>query len=150
MTPIKLSALGDLTNWPDLNQPWWDLVITVNLVSWEPVHTDIINHVVTMRKIVYGVDYHNAIDLIKRRRGQMFVHSHLYYNLDHNIISDAQFDYWAKELAQLQQDYPGNLGFYDKHFKNWNGSTGFHLKVPTMYRILADSLFLNKDTYDEP
>lgn len=150
MTPIKLSELGDLTDWPNLNQPWWDLVIRVDIATWEPVHTDIINHVVTMRKIVYGVDYHNAIELIRRRRAQMFTHCHLYYNLNKSVIKDGVFDSWARDLVRLQRDYPSNLGFYDKHFADWDGNTGYHLKIPTTYRILASELFRNKDNYNEP
>ena len=148
MIPIRLSELGDLTNWPDLNHQWHDLSIRSDL-AWEPVHTDIINHVVTMRKIVYGVNYHNAIELIKRRRAQMFVHSHLYYNLNKGLISDSQFDKWAIELSLLQKLYGGNLGFYDKHFEDWDGNTGYHLSIPTTYRMVAHDLFLNKETYDD-
>lgn len=148
MTPIKMSELGDLTNWPDLNHDWWDLSIRGDL-AWEQAHTDIRNHCITMQKIVYGVKFHDSIELIKRRRAQMFVHSYLYYNLNHNTISDAQFDSWAIELVQLQNIYPCNLGFFDKYFEDWDGSTGFHLEIPRTYRRVAQDLFLNKDTYTD-
>lgn len=148
MKPIRLSELGDLSDWQNLNQPWHDLSIRGDL-AWEQLHTDIRNHCDTMQKIVYGVKFHNAINLIRRRRAQMFVHSHLYYNLDRSLIPDLQFDKWAKELALLQKLYPSNLGFYDDHFSDWDGNTGFHLEIPTTYRMVAHDLFLNKDTYDD-
>ena len=148
MIPIRLSEMGDLSDWQNLNHDWWDLSIRQDLV-WEQVHTDIINHVITMRKIVHGVSFHNAIELTKRRRAQMFVHSHLYYNLNKANITDTQFDSWAIELSVLQRLYPFKLGFYDDHFIDWNGNTGYHLKIPTTYRIVAHDLFLNKDTYDD-
>ncbi len=44
--------------------------------------------------------------LIKRRRRQILVHSYIYYVLNDNIISDAQWSAWAEELEQLQKDYP--------------------------------------------
>ena len=148
MTPIRLSELGNLSDWQNLNHDWWDLSIRQDL-AWEQIHTDIINHVTTMRKIVYGIRHHEGIELIKRRRAQMFVHSHLYYNLNKSIITDSQFDSWAIELSVLQKLYPSNLGFYDDHFSDWDGNTGFHLQIPTAYRMVAHDLFLNKDTYDD-
>ena len=43
---------------------------------------------------------------IKRRRLQLLVNSCIYYNMDNNIISDAQWDKWAKELVALQTFNP--------------------------------------------
>ena len=43
---------------------------------------------------------------IRQRRRQMLVHSYIYYELDDNIVSDAQWAKWAKELEQLQKNYP--------------------------------------------
>ena len=68
-------------------------------------------------------------DLIKRRRGQMIVHSFLYYSMDNPIISDDTWQAWADELTELQSKYPKlcKLQYYDKNFKDWDGSTGMHL-----------------------
>jgi hypothetical protein len=68
-------------------------------------------------------------DLIKRRRGQMLVHSFLYYQMDCPIISDDLWQEWADELTELQTKYPKlcKLDFYDKEFTDWDGSTGMHL-----------------------
>lgn len=70
-------------------------------------------------------------DLILRRRLQMLIHSRIYYELNTNIISDKQFDAWAKELVRLQKDYPNEskeVAWYDA-FKDWDGSTGAFLPL---------------------
>lgn len=72
---------------------------------------------------------------VRQRRSQMLVHSYLYYHLNESIIDDCTFDKWAKELAQIQKECY-NIGFYDKEFENWDGSTGFHLP--------ADSFIIGK------
>ena len=70
-------------------------------------------------------------DLIQRRRLQLLVHSCIYYELDQNIISDKQWDEWARELVQLQKDYPEEskeVIWYDA-FKDWDASTGAFLPI---------------------
>lgn len=64
---------------------------------------------------------------IKQRRSQMLVHSYIYYELDHNIVSDHQWQAWANELRDLQLVYGWRIDWYDKDFKDWDGSTGCHL-----------------------
>lgn len=65
---------------------------------------------------------------IKQRRLQMIVHSTIYYIYNDNIVSDAQWSKWAKELEDLQNRYPEISGGVE-YFKNWDGSTGFNLPV---------------------
>ena len=66
-------------------------------------------------------------ELIKRRRLQMLVHSCLYYELDAELISDAQFDTWALELATLLKENPGVYSDrFDQYFMDWTGDTGMH------------------------
>ena len=48
----------------------------------------------------------NIAEKIQQRRLQMLIHSCIYYEFNRNVISDRQFDIWAKELVQLQKDYP--------------------------------------------
>ena len=70
-------------------------------------------------------------DLIQRRRLQLLVHSCIYYELDQNIISDKQWDEWARELVKLQKDYPEEskeVIWYDA-FKDWDASTGAFLPI---------------------
>lgn len=68
-------------------------------------------------------------ELIRRRRAQMLVHSYCYYAQDDPIISDDQWQEWAEELTRLQTENPDccKIKFYDKEFKDWDGTTGMHL-----------------------
>lgn len=71
------------------------------------------------------------VEKIKQRRLQILVHSCIYYVFDTNIISDAQWNTWAKELVELQRDYPAESKKairYDE-FEKFDGSTGFDLPV---------------------
>lgn len=78
---------------------------------------------------------------IKQRRLQMLVHSYLYYEMDNNIIDDATWSKWAKELAELQQKYPKEASEveYANLFEDWDGSTGTHL--------VYDERIINKAHY---
>lgn len=79
---------------------------------------------------------------LKQRRSQMLIHSYIYYHLDTNIISDDQWQVWADELEKMQRQYPQltNIGFYDKEFADWNGSTGMHLPTDSWVREKAHRL----------
>lgn len=68
-------------------------------------------------------------ELIQRRRLQMLIHSYIYYELNDNLISDSQFDAWGRELAKLQREHPdiASRVCYAEAFKDWDGTTGFHL-----------------------
>ena len=81
----------------------------------------------------YGWNKYDAeiYELIQQRRLQLLVHSRIYYVLNNNIRSDKQFDSFARELVQLQKDYPKiskDVIFYDA-FKDWDGTTGFDLPL---------------------
>lgn len=68
---------------------------------------------------------------IKRRRLQILVHSCIYYELNQNIISDATWSQWAKELVELQNQYP-NISqqiCYAEAFKDFDASTGAFLPL---------------------
>lgn len=68
---------------------------------------------------------------IKQRRLQMIVHSTIYYILNDNIISDAQWSQWANELKVLQENHPETAAEveYAEYFKDWDASTGFNLPI---------------------
>ena len=82
---------------------------------------------------------------IQRRRYQILVHSLLYYELDVNIVSDAQWSAWATELAQLQKQNPdiSNKVIFAEAFAGFDGSTGFNLPytdaqvINIAYRLLT-------------
>ena len=80
-------------------------------------------------------------ELIIRRRRQMVVHSCIYYHLNQNLISDDQWQAWANQLRRLQRKNPGNVGYMDEEFKDWDGSTGCHLPIKERHVItLAERL----------
>ena len=75
----------------------------------------------------------------------MLVHSYIYYELNKNIVSDFVWAKWAKELEQLQKDYPEeskSVEYYE-YFKDWDGSSGAFLKfgenIKTVAHILLES-----------
>lgn len=59
----------------------------------------------------------------------MLIHSYIYYELDTNIVSDMKWMQWARELVELQKKHPDEskkVKWYEL-FKDFDGSTGFHL-----------------------
>ena len=67
------------------------------------------------------------IDFLQRF---IIVHSHIYYNLNRNVISDRGYDSKAKELFMYKEDYPDlwKSSMYYKQFgDDYNGCTGFDL-----------------------
>lgn len=81
---------------------------------------------------------------IQQRRYQILVHSLLYYDLDINLVPDAKWAEWAKELASLQNAYPdiASRVIFAEAFKGFDASTGFNLPyrdaqvVNIAYRLL--------------
>ena len=57
---------------------------------------------------------------IRQRRSQMLIHSHIYYEMDDNIVDDHTWQRWADELAELQDKNPDNvrLDFTTKSLKD--------------------------------
>ena len=80
---------------------------------------------------IYQGDELRIAEKIQQRRYQILIHSCLYYNMNENIVSDVQYDKWAKELEALQKQYPDiadNVDYtYD--FKNFSSATGFDLPL---------------------
>lgn len=61
----------------------------------------------------------------------MLVHSCIYYEFNQSLISDKQWDEWAKELRTLQEHYPNiakKVMWYEA-FKDWDASTGAFLPL---------------------
>lgn len=67
---------------------------------------------------------------IQQRRLQILVHSYLYYDRNTNLISDKDWDMFAKELVELQKQYPdiASKVIYADEFKDFDGTTGCDLK----------------------
>lgn len=95
-----------------------------------------------------------ALEAIARRRRQMLIHSYLYYGRDENIIDDPTWTQWAQQLARLQRKYGWRIGFYDRLFKDWNGSSGYHLPTNAgvdhnVVRVAERSLAYHKSGTEE-
>ena len=83
---------------------------------------------------------------IQQRRRQILVHSYIYYELNANIISDAQWSKWAVELAELQRKYPKTSKRiqYAEQFQGWDGSTGAFLEYDVHIMNIAERLLMHK------
>lgn len=59
----------------------------------------------------------------------LLLHSYGYYYRDESLVTDAQYDAWSRELAELQKEHPTLAieGEYADLFRDWTGETGFHL-----------------------
>lgn len=71
-------------------------------------------------------------DEIKRLRKVVLVHSVIYYRMNTNIISDIQYDKFAKKLQKLQNQYPlisQKIKELYNEFKDWDGCSGFNLPL---------------------
>lgn len=70
-------------------------------------------------------------ELINRRRRQILVHSIIYYKMNENLVSDAQWAAWALELEELQRKYPDIAAQcpYAKEFRGFDHSTGMNLPL---------------------
>lgn len=77
---------------------------------------------------------------IIRRRGQMLVHSYLYYHCDTSLISDDTWQEWANDLVALQEKYGTEFDYFDEEFADWDGSTGCHLPHPKKIEETAHRL----------
>ena len=80
---------------------------------------------------------------IQQRRYQLLIHSCIYYHLNQNIISDKQWDIWARELVSLQKQYPRiseKVTLY-QYFKDWDASTGAFLPITEEWVIKIASRF---------
>ena len=80
---------------------------------------------------------------IKQRRLQLLIHSCIYYELNDNIISDATWSKWAKELVELQKKYPEESLHTPlfSEFKDFDGSTGMNLPI-TKPEVISKAKYL--------
>lgn len=87
----------------------------------------------------------------------MLVHSCIYYELDRNIIDDKTWDTWARELVQLQHDYPEESKdtIWYEAFADWDASTGAFLPLKDEWVVKKAKYLLslqikNFKTSDKP
>lgn len=76
-------------------------------------------------------------ELINRRRRQILVHSVIYYRLNDNLVSDAQWAAWAVELEELQTKYPEIAAkcIYAKDFEKFEHSSGYNLPLTDPWAV---------------
>ena len=83
---------------------------------------------------------------IQQRRLQLLIHSCIYYEFNQNLVSDKQWDEWAKELKTLQLEYPDiseNVIWYEA-FRDWDASTGAFLPIKDPWVVEKASKLLRK------
>lgn len=95
------------------------------------------------RKSVSKLD--KIVEKINQRRRQLLVHSIIYYELNDSIISDHKWSEWAKELVELQKNYPdiAEKCVYAEAFKDFDGSTGFNLPLDDPWAYAKAQQLLN-------
>lgn len=83
---------------------------------------------------------------IQQRRIQLLVHSCIYYELDSNVISDMQWDTWARELRDLQSKYPSiaRQVMWSDAFDGWDASTGAFLPIKDEWVMKKAILLVGK------
>lgn len=93
---------------------------------------------------IYKGEELQIAELILRRRLQMLIHSSLYYDHNTNVISDKQFDTWARELVQLQKAYPDIAKTVDwaDAFADWDATTGAFLPLKDPWVVKTAMRFI--------
>lgn len=84
------------------------------------------------------------INRILHLRRILLVHSYLYYVLDDPVVPDDVWQSWANELAEINTD----IGFYDEAFKDWDGSTGYHLPFEDRW-VISKALQIRRLTQNK-
>ena len=84
---------------------------------------------------------------IKRLRLCVLVHSIIYYRLNTSVISDYQYDKFAKKLKSLQDKF-GELSSavreYRDEFEGWDGCSGYNLPLGDIWGY-SKALYLVKE-----
>jgi hypothetical protein len=106
-----------------------------------------------VKKVQKNLSKEEVKSKIRQRRAQMLVHSCIYYELNDNIVSDHQWQAWADELQQLQEQNPDccNIDFFDWEFRDWTGATGNHLphRNPWVYNKAQHILSITRNMNNE-
>jgi hypothetical protein len=74
--------------------------------------------------------------------------------MDDSVIDDHTWQRWADELSELQNEYPQHckIGFFDKEFVGWDGTSGYHLPLrnPWVRNKAAQILSYNEKNCVQP
>ena len=78
-----------------------------------------------------SIDTSNLItSFINRLERIILVHSYIYEEKNNNIISDSDWDFFAKELVRMFERYPSEAtqSVYYDGFKGWTGDSASDLR----------------------
>jgi hypothetical protein len=79
-------------------------------------------------------------------------HSVLYYSIGDSVVSDYQFDTWARELAKLQIENPKaseRVYYHREAFMGFTGETGYDLPLTDEGAIRAAERMLKGKEKEE-
>ena len=73
----------------------------------------------------------SILELMIQRRKQVLIHSILYYKMGESLISDQQWNYFARALYELNQKHPdlAEMSFLAREFKDFHPSSGYDLPL---------------------
>jgi hypothetical protein len=82
------------------------------------------------------------LETINRIQRQIIIHSIIYYEFDDNIWSDFQYDDTCKRMVELIGKKEFKKSTFYEDFKDFDGSTGYHLgeKYKSVYGHTAARL----------
>lgn len=75
-------------------------------------------------------EYQNIMRIMDHLQRFIIVHSYIYYELNDNILTNAQYDRKSKELVALKNRYPEHWRrseYFRQFGDDYNGATGFTL-----------------------
>lgn len=84
------------------------------------------------------------VELIKRRRLQTLIHAIVYYKFNESILSDAEWTKRAKQLVELQKEYPQEskeAPLFDM-FCDFDYSTGMNLVYKADEKAIGKAKYL--------
>ena len=94
-----------------------------------------------------------VLELMVRRRRQLLIHSYIYYGRGTSLISDRQWDRWARELERLNAEYPvlAGTGDFAGAFHKFTSASGYYLSYQSGWVVRAAEhlLMIAKEYEDE-
>lgn len=83
-----------------------------------------------MNRLTIPIEEATPQQIIDFYQRYIIVHSHIYYEMDDNFISDKQYDETARYLVSMKNQYPEewrNSMYYKQFGDDYDGTTGFDL-----------------------
>lgn len=134
---------------PVSNQDLWEKLIKAaedhGGVKWEKVkgHSGDPGNEEADKMATKGIlDFLMSRRRIDELREMLHVHSYVYYQLNQNVITDAEWDEMARKLVELHMQYPHAKlqGYEAEYFKDFTGGTGFDMPWTDHVKDLAHKM----------